>query len=344
MSSTETARPTTGGRSRSVKIAGAVLLLHLGVSIVHATPHLGIPIVQSAALTAVILLAVYALPVIGFALLARGNARVGVGLFTASMALSFGLGAFLHFLVPNPDHVLSVPAGPWQLPFQATAVAVGAVDAGGAVVGAVLWRRLGGRGSDGLAGSGRIAGVPDSGFRPLTRLAYWFSRRMTGEVLEPLSISAHHRGVLLGYSGFELALDNSGRVDDGLKELAVLRAATRIGCAFCIDIGTAEGRSIGVTDEQLRTLGNFEESDAFSERERLVLRYADAMTSTPTVVPDDLFGALAEEFDEAELVDLTAAVAFENYRGRFNHAFGIDAQGFSEGEFCPAPEVPAAGD
>jgi AhpD family alkylhydroperoxidase len=345
MPATETVRPTTAGvRSHSVKLTGAALLLHLVVSILHATPHLGVPIVQSDALTAVILLAVYVLPVVGFALFVRGNARLGLGLFTASMALSFGLGAFLHFLVPNPDHVLSVPAGPWQLPFQVTAVAVGVVDAAGVVVGAVLWRDLGGRGSDGLAGSGRIAGVPDSGFRPLVRLFYWFSRRRIDEVLEPLSITAHHRGVLLGYGGFELALDNSNRVDDRLKELAVLRVATRIGCAFCIDIGSAEGRSSGVTDQQLRTLHSFEESDAFSERERLVLRYADGMTSAATGVSGELFDALAAEFDEAELVELTAAVAFENYRGRFNHAFGVDAQGFSEGEFCPAPEVAAAGD
>lgn len=337
-------RWTAGVRSHGVKLTGAALLLHLVASILHAAPHLEIPVAQSDALTATIVIAVYVLPVIGFALLVRGNDRLGVGLFTASIALSFGLGVVLHFLVRNPDHVLSVPAGPWQLPFQVTAIAVGLVDAAGAVVGAVLWRGLGERSNRELAKSGRIAGVPDSVLRPLVWLSYWFSRRRIGEVSEPLSITAHHRGVLLGYGGFELALDNSNRVDGRLKELAVLKAATRIGCAFCIDIGSAEGRSVGLEEEQLRALRSHEESDAFSDRERLVLEYADAMTSTPAVVPQGLFDALAAEFDDAELVELTAAVAFENYRGRFNHAFDVDAQGFSEGEFCPAPEVVTSGD
>lgn len=66
------------------------------------------------------------------------------------------------------------------------------------------------------------------------------------------------------------------------------------------------------------------------------------MTVTPTDVPDELSDELAREFDKAELVELTAAIAFENYRGRFNHAFEISAQSFSEGTFCPRPELNSA--
>jgi hypothetical protein len=77
-----------------------------------------------------------------------------------------------------------------------------------------------------------------------------------------------------------------------------------------------------------------------------VLDYAEAMTLTPVEVPDELFATLREHFNEARLVELTAAIAWENYRGRFNHAFGIEAQGFSEGSYCPLPErtreIPAA--
>ena len=69
-----------------------------------------------------------------------------------------------------------------------------------------------------------------------------------------------------------------------------------------------------------------------------MLDYAVAMTLTPVEVPDELFAALREHFDEAQLVELTAAVAWENYRARFNHAFGIEAQGFSKGAYCPLPE------
>jgi len=61
------------------------------------------------------------------------------------------------------------------------------------------------------------------------------------------------------------------------------------------------------------------------------------MTHTPMEVPDALFQRLRETFDEAQLVELTATIAWENYRARFDHAFGIEAEGFSEGEYCALP-------
>ncbi len=76
----------------------------------------------------------------------------------------------------------------------------------------------------------------------------------------------------------------------------------------------------------------------FSPLEKLVLDYGVAMTLTPVEVPDELFAALRQHFNEAQLVELTAAIAWENYRARFNHAFGIEAQGFSKGAYCPLPE------
>jgi len=69
-----------------------------------------------------------------------------------------------------------------------------------------------------------------------------------------------------------------------------------------------------------------------------VLDYSVAMTQAPVEVPDELFAALQQQFNEAQLVELTAAIAWENYRARFNHAFGVEAQGFSEGAYCPLPE------
>jgi len=93
-----------------------------------------------------------------------------------------------------------------------------------------------------------------------------------------------------------------------------------------------------VTEAQLRDLPAYEESAAFSPLEKLMLDYAVAMTKTPVEVPEALYAQLGQHFTEAQLVELTAAIAWENYRARFDHAFGIEAQGFSEGAYCPLPE------
>ncbi|MHC4222583.1 MAG: carboxymuconolactone decarboxylase family protein, partial [Planctomycetota bacterium] len=86
------------------------------------------------------------------------------------------------------------------------------------------------------------------------------------------------------------------------------------------------GRDSGVTDEKLEALADYENSAALSEQERTVLRYAHAMTATPVEVPDELFDRLREWFDERQLVELTAAIAWENCRARFDHAFGAESE------------------
>ncbi len=68
-----------------------------------------------------------------------------------------------------------------------------------------------------------------------------------------------------------------------------------------------------------------------------MLEYADAMTQTPVEVSDTLFARLREKFNEAQLVELTSAIAWENYRARFDHAFGIEGENFSEGSVCAMP-------
>ena len=97
------------------------------------------------------------------------------------------------------------------------------------------------------------------------------------------------------------------------------------------------GRNEGISDRQLVDLAHFETSPAFSELEKLVLRYAVAMTNTPVEVPDELFAELRNHFSPQQMVELTSAIAWENYRARFDHAFGIEAEGFSEGAVCPVP-------
>lgn len=109
-----------------------------------------------------------------------------------------------------------------------------------------------------------------------------------------------------------------------------------------MDIGSAVSRAIGVTEAQLMALPEFEASEAFSPREKAALRLAVAMTQTPADVGDALFAQLRGHFDEQQLVELAAVIAWENFRARFNRAFGVTPQGFSEGAFCVLPERPPA--
>jgi alkylhydroperoxidase family enzyme len=69
-----------------------------------------------------------------------------------------------------------------------------------------------------------------------------------------------------------------------------------------------------------------------------VLDFAVGLTRTPAEVPDALFAELREHLDQGQLVELAAAIAWENWRARFNRAFDVPAQDFSEGAYCPLAE------
>jgi AhpD family alkylhydroperoxidase len=178
----------------------------------------------------------------------------------------------------------------------------------------------------------------------LARLTSWYARRQYGSELAPTTDAwSHTPGLLVGYGAMEFAFERSRRLDRRLKLLAEMKAATVSGCEWCIDFGSMLSRAKGISEQQLRDLPRYRDSDAFSELEKLVLDYAAAMTRTPIEISDELFAALRRHLDERQIVELTNAVALENYRARFNWALGIESQGFSEGSFCAVPErEPAA--
>jgi len=84
----------------------------------------------------------------------------------------------------------------------------------------------------------------------------------------------------------------------------------------------------GASEEKIRQVERAAASPLFAERERVALEFAEAMTVTGQKVSDELFGRLRGHFSEPEIVELTAAVALENFRSKFNVALGIEAQGF----------------
>lgn len=85
-------------------------------------------------------------------------------------------------------------------------------------------------------------------------------------------------------------------------------------------------------------MARFETSPHFNERERLVLRLTVALTRIPTDVSDELYAALRAQFSEREIVELNAAICWENYRARFNRTFDIGSAGFARGHVCALPE------
>ena len=84
----------------------------------------------------------------------------------------------------------------------------------------------------------------------------------------------------------------------------------------------------GASEAKIAEVTNAASSALFSESERAAIEFAEAMTFSDQRVSDELFARARSHFSEAQVVELAAAAALENFRSKFNVALGIEAQGF----------------
>lgn len=181
----------------------------------------------------------------------------------------------------------------------------------------------------------RVAGVSPGRGGPLTRLVYRIARRSYRRVPVPLQVTARSPWVFRGYVAYEYALQHAGSLDRRLVELASTRVAQLADCPYCLDIGSALARASGVPAAKLDALGDPAAAEVYTPLEALVLDYAAAMTATPQGVSDELVTRLREQLSEEQVVELTAVIAFENYRARFNSAMGIAPERWDFGRRHP---------
>lgn len=173
--------------------------------------------------------------------------------------------------------------------------------------------------------------------RLVARLAFGYSRKRFKKVVDPARAAANHSGVLVAMGTLETSVELGWRkLDPKLRWLAVQATAGAIGCSWCTDFGYFEGVQQGVDSRKVRDVPRWRSSDAYDERERVVLEYAEAITTTPSDVGEDLVGRLHEHFSDAEIVELAGWVALENFRSRFNAGLGLHSEGFSDN--CRVPD------
>lgn len=156
------------------------------------------------------------------------------------------------------------------------------------------------------------------------------SRKMFGEVPEPIGVVWHNRKVLNFSFSIGRKLQKWDKCDENLKSFAHLAVASMVGCSFCLDFGYFRAQNEGLDLARAHEVPRWRESAVFTPLERDVLEYAEAMTLTPPAVTDELSARLLDALGPAALVELTSFIAMANFMTRSNTAMGIESQGFSD--------------
>ena len=167
------------------------------------------------------------------------------------------------------------------------------------------------------------------------------ARRQFGRDVASARVFAQHPRLSVGYMRYNRAAERTPHVPKLLAELAVCRAATLVGCEFCIDISSEYVRRAGLTDEQLLSLHDAHDSDLFDSDQLLVIDIATGMSATPGAVEGELIERAQARFGIKGTMELVQLIAWENARARMNVALGLGAEGFSEGKTCALPYTAA---
>jgi uncharacterized peroxidase-related enzyme len=118
-----------------------------------------------------------------------------------------------------------------------------------------------------------------------------------------------------------------GRLDGRTKELIVLKTSFTNACAYCATHNTSLGQATGLDPEEIDALNADDgESALLTERDKAVVRWAEAVTRNEAARDDVAFAALAEHFDDDEIVEITWLSAMFNMLNRVHDSLQLDLE------------------
>jgi AhpD family alkylhydroperoxidase len=124
------------------------------------------------------------------------------------------------------------------------------------------------------------------------------------------------------FGGVYAAVQKSGLPQE-LINLVYLRVSQINGCAYCIDMHSRDLLKAGLAVDKLVLVQAWQDAGKlFNARERAALAWAESVTRVAdTGVPEADYQAIAAQFNEKELTDLTYAIGLMNAFNRFGVAF-----------------------
>ena len=136
-------------------------------------------------------------------------------------------------------------------------------------------------------------------------------------------ILAHSPSTLLHLMRMGNALLSKTKLNPKLREMAILRTSVIVDCEYERRSHAMFGKEVGMTDEQVRTIKDWENSSAFNEAEQAVLRFTDEAVKNVRV-KDATFSDLAKHLDQGMMVELAMTIGFYGMLARILLPFEVD--------------------
>lgn len=171
----------------------------------------------------------------------------------------------------------------------------------------------------------RVPYADETSSPEVAQLAARIRAERGGQMLNLYRMLLNSPPVAEGWLALLTAIRQKAKLRGEYRELAILRVALVNGATYEYNVHVPFALKEGVTQTQIDALATWHAAAVYTDPQRAVLAYTDAMTSEVHVA-GAVFDALRPHFDQRELVELTATIASYNLVSRFLEALQVDPE------------------
>lgn len=147
-----------------------------------------------------------------------------------------------------------------------------------------------------------------------------------GRLINIYRLMLHSPALADAWFDLNQAVRYGTEIDGQCRELAVIRVAILNNCDYVVRAhGPAYALKEGLTPAQVEALGDWRSSHLYSDKQRALLAYVDAMTRDIDV-PDVVFENARKHFSERQTVELSMLISAYNMLTRFLKALKVDPE------------------
>ena len=164
-----------------------------------------------------------------------------------------------------------------------------------------------------------LSATEDASLAPIFEM----SKKSLGFVPNSLLILQRRPEIMKAFSQLTASLwGPSSKVDAGLKRLVAFVASRAAGCQYCMAHTAGGAMHLGVSEEKVAAVWDYQHSEHFSPAERAALDLAVGAGSVPNAVTDDMFVAMRKYWSEEQIVEIVATLAVFGFLNRWNDTMG----------------------
>jgi AhpD family alkylhydroperoxidase len=175
----------------------------------------------------------------------------------------------------------------------------------------------------------RISANPLKSYPLFIQPFFWLQKRKYGAVLVPGTLWGRVPKLFAAVATLYGVLDRkSSPLSPLLRSLVTVRVSQINWCEFCVDINSSTLAKRSGSYDKVSALDHWQDSDIYTDQERVTLEYTEAITFSDKHVNDDIMTRLKSHYSDDSIIELTGLIAFQNLSSKFNAALDVAPQGF----------------